>query len=79
VDARYAFAAEPQRYDLVLTDTPCRASRSRARARHHRIRAGTPVILYTGYGDDIPRAELAAANVQRSRASRSIRRSCSRC
>src|ERR1051326_8071712 len=27
------------------------------------IRAGTPVILYTGYGDDIPRAELAAANV----------------
>ena len=29
----------------------------------HRIRPGTPVILYTGYGDDIPERELRAAKV----------------
>ena len=64
VDARYAFAAEPQRYDLVLTDhTMPRVTGLELARDIHRIRAGTPVILYTGYGDDIPREELAAANV----------------
>ena len=28
------------------------------------IRPGTPVILYTGFGDDIPQEALAAANVR---------------
>jgi CheY-like chemotaxis protein len=65
VDARYAFAAEPQRYDLVLTDhTMPRVTGLELARDIHRIRPGTPVILYTGYGDDIPRHELAAANVQ---------------
>ena len=64
VDARYAFAAEPQRYDLVLTDhTMPRVTGLELARDIHRIRAGTPVILYTGYGDDIPREDLAAANV----------------
>jgi CheY-like chemotaxis protein len=30
----------------------------------HAIRPGTPVILYTGYGEDIAEAELAAAGVR---------------
>jgi CheY-like chemotaxis protein len=30
----------------------------------HRIRAGTPVILYTGYGEEISQEQLAAARVR---------------
>jgi len=64
-EARHAFAAEPQRYDLVLTDhTMPRVTGLELARQIHRIRPGTPVILYTGYGDDIPERELRAAGVR---------------
>jgi PAS domain S-box-containing protein len=65
VEARHAFAAEPQRYDAVLTDHTMPRLTGLELARHiHGIRPATPVILYTGYGEDIPERELAAAGVR---------------
>jgi PAS domain S-box-containing protein len=64
-DARHAFAAEPRRYDLVLTDQTMPLLTGLELARQiHRIRAGTPVILYTGYGEEISEEELAAARIR---------------
>jgi len=64
-DARHAFAAEPRRYDLVLTDQTMPLLTGLELARQiHRIRAGTPVILYTGYGEEISQEQLAAARVR---------------
>ena len=65
LDAKKAFAAEPQRYDLVLTDHTMPRITGLELARQIRgIRPGTPVILYTGYGEDIAEAQLAAAGVR---------------
>jgi PAS domain S-box-containing protein len=65
IEAKHAFAAEPQRYDLVLTDHTMPRITGLELARQIRgIRPGTPVILYTGYGEDIAEAELAAAGVR---------------
>jgi CheY-like chemotaxis protein len=64
-DARHAFAAEPRRYDLVLTDQTMPLLTGLELARQiHRIRAGTPVILYTGYGEEISAEQLAAARIR---------------
>jgi len=63
-DARHAFAAEPRRYDLVLTDQTMPLLTGLELARQIRgIRPGTPVILYTGYGEAISEEELSAAGV----------------
>jgi PAS domain S-box-containing protein len=65
VEAKHAFAAEPQRYDLVLTDYTMPRVTGLELARQIRgIRPGTPVVLYTGYGEDIAEAELAVAGVR---------------
>jgi CheY-like chemotaxis protein len=65
VEAKHAFAVEPQRYDLVLTDyTMPRITGLELARQIHGIRPGTPVILYTGYGEDIGEAQLAAAGVR---------------
>jgi CheY-like chemotaxis protein len=65
VEAKHAFAAEPQRYDLVLTDnTMPRFTGLELAHQVHGIRPDTPVILYTGYGEDIAEAQLAAAGVR---------------
>ena len=65
IEAKHAFAAEPQRYDLVLTDNTMPRITGLDLARQIRgIRPGTPVILYTGYGEDIAQNELAAAGVR---------------
>jgi PAS domain S-box-containing protein len=65
IEAKHAFAAEPQRYDLVLTDNTMPRITGLELARQIRaIRPGTPVILYTGYGEDIAEAELAVAGVR---------------
>src|SRR5262249_33574909 len=65
VDAKHAFAAEPQRYDLVLTDQTMPRLTGLELARQVRgIRPGMPVILYTGYGEEISDAPLAAAGVR---------------
>ncbi|HEX6691393.1 MAG TPA: PAS domain S-box protein [Burkholderiales bacterium] len=64
-DAREAFAAEPQRFDLVLTDQTMPRLTGLELARQIRdLRPGTPVILYTGYGEEISDAQLAAAGVR---------------
>ncbi|HEV7478112.1 MAG TPA: PAS domain S-box protein [Burkholderiales bacterium] len=65
VDAQRAFAAQPQRYDLVLTDqTMPRLTGLELARRIRGIRADTPVILYTGYGEEISDAELDSAGVR---------------
>jgi CheY-like chemotaxis protein len=65
VDAQRAFAAQPQRYDLVLTDQTMPRLTGLELARQIRgIRADTPVILYTGYGEEISDAELDAAGIR---------------
>ena len=65
IEAKHAFAAEPQRYDLVLTDHTMPRVTGLELARQIRgIRPDTPVILYTGYGEDIAEAQLAAAGVR---------------
>jgi PAS domain S-box-containing protein len=65
VEARHAFAAEPQRYDLVLTDhTMPRVTGLELARQIHAIRPGVPVIMYTGYGEHIAEEALAAAGVR---------------
>jgi len=65
LEAKHAFAAEPQRYDLVLTDQTMPRVTGLELARQIRaIRPDTPVILYTGYGEHIAEHELAAAGVR---------------
>ena len=65
VDARNAFAAQPQRYDLVLTDqTMPRLTGLELARQISGIRPQTPVILYTGYGEEISDAQLAACGVR---------------
>jgi CheY-like chemotaxis protein len=64
-DARSAFAAQPERFDLVLTDQTMPRLTGLELARHIRgLRPQTPVILYTGYGEEISDAELAAAGIR---------------
>ena len=64
-DARAAFAAEPERFDLVLTDQTMPRLTGLELARQIRdIRPGTPVILYTGYGEEISDSQLASAGVR---------------
>jgi len=65
LEAKHAFAAEPQRYDLVLTDyTMPRVTGLELARQIHGIRPGTPVILYTGYGEDIAEDQLSGAGVR---------------
>jgi CheY-like chemotaxis protein len=64
-EARQAFAAEPQRFDLVLTDQTMPRLTGLELARQIReLRPGTPVILYTGYGEEISDSQLASAGVR---------------
>ena len=59
-----ARAAQPERFDLVLTDQTMPRLTGLELARHiHGIRPQTPVILYTGYGEEISDAQLAASGV----------------
>ncbi len=65
LEGKHAFAAEPQRYDIVLTDQTMPRVTGLELARQIRaIRPDTPVILYTGYGEHIAEHELAAAGVR---------------
>jgi PAS domain S-box-containing protein len=65
LQARQLFAAGPQRFDAVLSDYSMPRLTGLEFAREIRaLRPGTPVILYTGYGEDIPERELAAAEVR---------------
>jgi CheY-like chemotaxis protein len=62
--ARDAIAAEPGRYDLVITDQTMPQLTGLALAREiARLRPGLPVILYTGYAEDLSPRELEEAGV----------------
>jgi PAS domain S-box-containing protein len=62
--ARDAVAADPQRFDLVITDQtmPHLTGLKLARVLS-RLRPGLPVILYTGYAEDLSPQELREAGV----------------
>jgi PAS domain S-box-containing protein len=62
--ARDAFAADPQGFDAVITDQTMPKLTGLQLARQMtRMRPGIPVILCTGYGEDLKQRELAAAGV----------------
>jgi PAS domain S-box-containing protein len=62
--ARDAIAADPQRYDLVITDQTMPQLTGLALAREiARLRPGLPVILYTGYAEDMSPQQLRDAGV----------------
>jgi PAS domain S-box-containing protein len=62
--ARDVIAADPRRYDLVITDQTMPQMTGLALAREiSRLRPGMPVILYTGYAEDLTPAELQEAGV----------------
>ncbi|HTL25295.1 MAG TPA: PAS domain S-box protein [Burkholderiales bacterium] len=62
--AHAAFVADPKRYDLVITDHTMPLLTGLALARElARLRPGLPVILYTGYGEDLSSVDLRDACV----------------
>jgi CheY-like chemotaxis protein len=62
--ARDAVAADPQRFDLVITDHTMPQLTGLKLARLiSRLRPGLPVILYTGYAEDLSPQELREAGV----------------
>jgi PAS domain S-box-containing protein len=64
--AREAIAADPGRFDLVITDQTMPQFTGLALAREvARLRPGLPVILYTGYAEDLSPRELEEAGVAR--------------
>jgi PAS domain S-box-containing protein len=59
-----AFRADPSRYDLVITDQTMPQLTGLALARElSRLRPGLPVILYTGYAEDLSPRDLREAGV----------------
>jgi CheY-like chemotaxis protein len=65
VEAREAFAEDPQGFDLVLTDqTMPRLTGMQLAKLVSRMQPGIPVILCTGYGEDLKPRELEAAGVR---------------
>jgi PAS domain S-box-containing protein len=63
--ARDAFAADPQAFDAVITDqTMPRLTGLQLAKQVSRLRPGIPVILCTGYGEDLKPRELEAAGVR---------------
>jgi DNA-binding NtrC family response regulator len=65
VAAMEAFRADPQRFDLVLTDEAMPDLTGTELAREiRRLRAGIPVVLMSGYGGTALAARAAAAGVR---------------
>ena len=63
-DARAAFADEPEGYDLVITDqTMPRLTGLQLAGELMRIRPDVPIIMYTGYADDLTEAQATQAGV----------------
>jgi len=63
--ARDAFAEDPQGFDLVITDqTMPKLTGLQLAKLVTRMRPGIPVILCTGYGEDLKPRELQAAGVR---------------
>jgi len=65
VEAEAWFARNPDGADLVLTDQAMpKLTGLELAARLTAMRPGLPVILYTGYGDNITNADLARCSVR---------------
>jgi PAS domain S-box-containing protein len=65
VEARDAFAEDPQSFDALVTDqTMPRLTGLQLAKLVTRMRPGIPVILCTGYGEDLKPRELEAAGVR---------------
>ena len=63
--ARDAFAEDPQSFDLVLTDqTMPRLTGLQLAKLISRMRPGMPVIVCTGYGEELQPRELKSAGVR---------------
>jgi len=62
--ARDAVRADPQRFDLVITDQTMPQLTGIELARElARLRPGLPVILYTGYAEDLSQRELRETGI----------------
>src|SRR6185369_2235680 len=62
--ARDAIATDPQQFDLVITDQTMPQLTGLALAKLiSRLRPGLPVILYTGYAEDLSPKQLKEAGV----------------
>jgi CheY-like chemotaxis protein len=65
IEAKAAFAQAPELYDLVVTDqTMPRVTGLQLARELIEIRPTVPVILYTGYADDLTEAQAQAAGVR---------------
>jgi PAS domain S-box-containing protein len=65
VEARETFARAPNRYDLIVTDqTMPRITGLQLARELLGIRPSLPVILYTGYADELTEGEARAAGVR---------------
>ena len=63
-EAEAWFARDPMRVDLVVTDqTMPRISGLELARRMNALRPDLPIVLYTGYADEITDAELAGGGV----------------
>jgi PAS domain S-box-containing protein len=63
--ARDAFASDPHAWDLVITDQTMPGLTGMQLARViSRVRPGMPVVLCTGYGEDLTEKDIAAAGVR---------------
>ena len=64
LDALEAFRADPQRFDLVITDYGMRPMNGRVLARKLKeIRPDLPIILCTGYNQDMAPVDLPDADI----------------
>ena len=64
-EALSMLGSDPGAYDLVITDqTMPRMSGLQLAGRIARLSPAPPVVLYTGYADDVRRHELEAARVK---------------
>jgi PAS domain S-box-containing protein len=63
-DAREEFARAPEHYDLIVSDQAMPRVTGLQLARDvHGIRSDVPVILYTGYADELTEAQAEAAGI----------------
>jgi CheY-like chemotaxis protein len=65
IDACERFASDPDGFDLALLDQIMpRMTGLEAAEQLGKLRPDLPMILYTGYSEQVPRARLAAAGVR---------------
>jgi CheY-like chemotaxis protein len=66
MEAMAAFAQDPGRFDLLITDQTMPGMTGLALARQvTQLRADIPVVLCTGFAEDLQKEELAAAGIHK--------------